>query len=90
MPDGFIPFLMLLVITVANAEGGTSVTTERFYVPHEAACLEVKGLFEAQHTWARRTRVNFDSWGIDQATFVTSRAIATCIPMRGVQNMKNQ
>ena len=78
MPDGFIPFLMLLVITVTNAEGGVSVTTERFYVPHKAACLEVKGLFEAEHTWHERR------------PSARSIAIATCIPMRGVQNMKNQ
>ena len=82
MPDGFIPFLMLLVITVSNTAGGISVTTERFYVPHEAACLEVKALFEAEHTWTRKTRVG--------PPYVASIAKATCIPMRGVQNMKNQ
>ncbi len=84
MPDGFIPFLMLLVITVANTNGGVSVTTERFYVPTEAACLEVKGLFEEAHTWERR--VVRGEW----TNSMSSVASATCVPMRGVQNMKNQ
>ena len=76
-------FLLLLVITTANTNGGVSVTTERFYVPSESACLEVKALFEADHTWITHNKHQ-------NQTVVASRAIATCIPMLGVQNMKNQ
>ena len=72
------PFLLFLVITVMNPDGGVDVTADRFYVPSIYDCELVKKQLEAEHTWEAYYR------GV---TITRSTAKVTCVPMRGVQYM---
>ena len=78
------PFLLFLAITVSTPDG-ISVTTDRFYTPSKSVCLETAAQLKKDHTWEVKARVIFYE---DQ--FVTthkSKAVVSCIPMRGVQHM---